>query len=118
MPESSFEDCHLQLGCDLGMGSSRWTWTARDRDQQPVSLPSYGSEIPNALSPSYSIYTHVNRQPSETELLSTSITSLGMRPPLCISMGYSKRAPMLWMGRQELHNVPSRQVEPSPMTLL
>jgi hypothetical protein len=26
VPDSSFQDCDLQLGCDVGMGKSRWIW--------------------------------------------------------------------------------------------
>ena len=117
VPDNPLKNCHLQLGCHLGLGKSRWVWEARSRDQQSVSMSANRSEpLINSLR---SIWcAHVFRQILVTESLSISTTNLGTRPLPCISMESFKRGPLLWTVQQGSLSVRSHRVQPSPMTLL
>jgi len=67
MPDRLFENRHLQLGCDMGMGKSGRVWKACGWYQQPISVPSNRSEL--VLYVYFLKYAHACRQLWGTESL-------------------------------------------------
>jgi hypothetical protein len=99
-----------------------WVWASPDGFGRPViginnQWPCPPMEVSSSCLLDSSI-THVTRQVLGTESLSISTTSLGTKVPLCISMGYSRQGPVLWMDQQVSPNVRFHQVKPSLMTSL